>query len=283
MKIALNIKKFANLLFVITLLALMYACEDSNEPTKVDGLDFPLKVGNYWVFKSDVLEYPNSIMSGTQKLDSIVITDNLTILNKNAYRFVHYSNNKVLDTFYLCKENQYLYELYDINKTGIIDLQTQWFKVMDKTVDVWAIYSSRAANYPYNYKDKQIVFDTSWYNVAAYKDKDTSIIVDYTPYNSKKYRLKIDSKTYFGIIDYDTTFNDNSTEIQKIDTINVNLLNTIVKQKNYYFDAQKGFIMIEQMPYNIEILPTKYVYLDKYYSVKYVTGWRCQLLRSYIQ
>ena len=138
--------KFTKLQLILALMVsvLMFnACKDDPvNPTDDTASYFQFKAGNYWVYKTDTLDFSNKVVSTLT--DSTVDIGIITQFGKTTNKLTSYcSDNSIKDDYFSVDGNKLFNYIDSISFNSLLSLQmAKWFLISDFNATNWTVLDS---------------------------------------------------------------------------------------------------------------------------------------------
>ncbi len=262
-----------NILFLVLFSVIFISCNDN--PTKTTHVDknefFPMKIGNYWIYKSYNVDASATIIDSTITIDSMVVTSSKLYENRTAFVLSYFKNNSLAKDYLFSSDIYGLYRISDSLSESIPDLKPTWFKIFDYLQKTWNIYGNYISDVPFEFNNYQTTVIKHW---AINGNRNT----DANP-------STIDGKSvsaYFANYLADRRFSFKYFEAGYPAKANVEIIEL---HKEYFWLADNvGIVQWQFEPFNITTRSdsTFCIYKDKP-TIEKFGGWKRELLRYKIQ
>lgn len=246
-------KNYFVLLFAAAMLVFAGCNDDETSSTiskKHNFFDF--QKGNYYVFDYNEIDSAEKVKSGTEKIDSLLITEASNAEGRTTYKSELYSAGKKL------KDIEFYVENYDLYLKGMpYDADLESF-------DNWyIIYGNRFEKQPWNYG--------TLYSEETYKDTTYKSTSNLNCYFDKLTKI-VNGTDSSSIISY-KVIRDKSTGVYS----NGNLVYTKVLKRIIYFTfiENGGIFEIKESPYTIS-----YLYSGSATKTTKMSGYNMKIIRK---
>ena len=242
------------------------SCSDNSTDDSKKGYPdmFPLAVGNYWIYSTSQLDPGGNTISGTEIIDSLVVTSKIEYLYKDAYLLLKYSNNILSDTTYIYKSDNSIYEIFDNNSVKIPALAPTWVTILDFNLKEWLILSNSYNQYV-NFRG----VDSKATYMQVFNALD--VITDSAVFDgSKKFKIEVPVK-----MDRQLAFTSIAIIDTRADTLYYTKVNKTFLRSTYIEGIGRTLIQCDP-----EIITIKTKPKSIYDSTTVNNGWRSVLIRK---
>jgi len=257
------------ILTILVISFMFFSCkEESTQPVTNFGTKiFPLKTGNYWIYKFYRLDASFNTIDSTIALDSLVITSSSLYLNRTAY-FLDLFRDNILTGNYVFSPDVYgIYRMNDSNSEKFPDVKTGWMKIFDNQNETWSIYGGYHDNIPFVFNDYETTCNRQ---IAINGSKNTTqevIIVNGKNINSIAAVYKSDRKISFNY------YEPGYPKLANVDSIEL-------RYERFWFGDSVGIVKWQYDPYKSNVRSdSTFCKYNKSPKVTNFTGWKRELLR----
>lgn len=250
------------LILLITIFVFASCSEDNTEPT--DKKDyFPLKQGNYWIYSVYELD-ANSNPIKLIGTDSIVVSANKEINDKNGYELLVFRDKAIFDTLYYYSEDNSIYQFLDESTDSIPGLN-EWFEIINTGGDSWFIHTEESEEYEISFDDSTVTTNAYFVYNGKYHGQQ-KLSIENNEYQTIHTSYKADTKKEFEYI-----FSGDTSKVEIIHARNM----------DFYVTDAVGIVMQTLRPGSTIIKTSDQ---SPYYPQKTYdhNGWKRELIRYFI-
>jgi hypothetical protein len=229
--------KLIKILLLTLTSGLFFGCNSKspNEPIEIHNY-LPLKIGNYWIYRTyDLDNYSNPIAS-TGVIDSVAITATDSILGQKCWLFLTFQKGKIIDSSYYVNQNNYIFRLYFQKDSVYPGFIGRWYKVFDPDSKTWHV--DDYYQYPYLY-----YFENDTVN-ATYKIQINAYFNDLgnQQINDSTWNCLQENIVFDNLIEFKYNWDKDTTTIKR----------HTLKNTRYYFVNNIGIALLSNDTYTID-------------------------------
>lgn len=260
------VKKMSSKIFMLFSIIFLLSCKE-NVPIYIspDTMKFfPLKVGNYWVYESYSIDDKYNRISGTESIDSLVVTAKISLLGSSCFVILRYNDGIFKDTLFLYIDKNQLFRLHNGETDSIPGLVSKFFKIGDLDLKEWNIYADIQS-------DSNFVFDSKKITATRHYAINGSVL------DPVKVYFNNDSITLLPLVykddrmfSFDFYFNEDSNKS------NIEIITQ--KTERFWLKSDVGIMIWQFDPF---VILTRSDSVNNYNPGKYsrFPGWKKDLLR----
>jgi hypothetical protein len=176
------IMKLILIMYFIFLPIFLSGCKTDNSLQPSDSSSYlPVKLGNYWIYRTYNLDNFSNPIPSSFVTDSVVIVNTDSILGQKCWLFLTFRNGTITDSSYYINQNNIIYKLFNNKDTLYPGFQGKWYKIFDKEIDSWHLDEYLQYPFVYYYIETDTIHATYSTQVNAYfKSIGNQVINDST-------------------------------------------------------------------------------------------------------